>query len=49
MKKPKDKYKELGGEFKNDAALDEELDEEGADKDKAEEEHFEETEEDDWE
>jgi len=37
-----DKYEEFGGEFKNDAELDEEFDAEGIDRDKAEREHFEE-------
>lgn len=40
----KDKYKEMAGEFKNEADLEEEMDEERVDINKAEEEHFEENE-----
>ena len=39
----KDKYEEFAGEFKNEAELDEEFDEEGIDRDEAEREHFEES------
>lgn len=45
MKKKTDKYEEFAGEFKNEAKLDEELDEEEIDKDDIEGEHFEEDEE----
>ncbi len=39
----KDKYKELGCEFKNEDECEEELEEEGLEKGEAEREHFEET------
>lgn len=39
-----DKYEELGGEFKNEAELEEEMDEENIDLNEAETEHFEEDE-----
>ena len=39
----KDKYEEFAGEFKNEAELQEELDEEGIELRAAEREHFEET------
>jgi len=42
MKEKKDKYEEHGVEFKNEAELEEELDEEGLDKNEIEKEHFEE-------
>jgi len=38
----KDKYEEHAGEFKNEAEIEEELDEEGIDIEEAEKEHFEE-------
>jgi len=41
-KKIKDKYKELAGDFKNEAQVEEEAEEEGLELDKIEEEHFEE-------
>jgi hypothetical protein len=40
-KKNKDKFKELAGDFKNEAKIEEEAEEEGLDLDKIEEEHFE--------
>jgi len=40
----KDKFEEFAGDFKNEADLEEELDEERLDKEKVEEEHFEEEE-----
>ncbi len=49
MKRRKDKYEQLAVEFKNEASLDEELDEEEVDKDDIEKEHFEEDEDDAWE
>ena len=42
VKMKKDKFKELAGDFKNEADLEEELDEEGLDKDEVEKQHFEE-------
>ena len=45
MGSKKDKYEELGCEFKNEAECEEELEEEGLEKGKVEKEHFEESEE----
>jgi len=39
----KDKFEKFGGDFKNEAEFEEELEEEGLDVDKVEEEHFEDT------
>ena len=41
-KKKKDAYETFAGEFKNETELEEELEDEGIDAKKAEEEHFEE-------
>ena len=38
----RDKFEEFAGDFKNEAELEEELDEEGLNVDKVEKEHFEE-------
>lgn len=44
MAKKKDKYEEFAGEFKNEAQLEEELEEEDLDPKEVEEKHFEEEE-----